>query len=274
MENKCFCEDCGAEDPDCLDLSVPTSCEEDYACVDHQCAYPKGWTCGMTYGKGDECNCNCGMQDPDCGNVRLDVVGCGEGNWSCHGGVCVTPACGNGYVDAKYGEECELGGLGCSSDCKCGRGWYVRGSNSTDCRSCLQNTFFLRVCAASTLTLRCHSVRRRNPGLDRGVRRDGLLRLGVQVPRGAPVQREQRAVHGVRERRPRGGRGLREDAVLQQLHVHVPQRLRVAGRPLRKGEQEEGGRRRHCCGRRRPDRRRPRACRCWSVSFPQVCHTS
>lgn len=66
----CDCN-CGARDPDCDDPEQAIyGCVAGSACLaDGSCELPvpTGWVCDVSvYGAGDECDCNCGIYDPDC----------------------------------------------------------------------------------------------------------------------------------------------------------------------------------------------------------------
>jgi hypothetical protein len=78
----CNCN-CGVQDPDCANLTLPTTCANDFACVDAACEYPKSWTCGKTYNKGSVCNCECGAYDPDCNNAANSITCTGAGTYTC-----------------------------------------------------------------------------------------------------------------------------------------------------------------------------------------------
>ncbi len=88
----CDC-DCGAYDPDCADPGqqvygclAGSACLEDGTCEQ---PVPAGWVCGWsTYAAGDECDCNCGLYDPDC-DVSSRVRNCGSGQVCSDDGSCV-----------------------------------------------------------------------------------------------------------------------------------------------------------------------------------------
>eukprot|EP00727_Mastigamoeba_balamuthi_P000228 m51a1_g10201 hypothetical protein (421) ;mRNA; f:49688-52318 len=93
---------CGIQDPDC-DLSprVPTSCHDDWQCINGICLVPPDWTCPWgEYGSGDGCQCLCGTYDPDCDTSTMGYV------YSCHllqicnyDGLCTARGCGNNVSD-------------------------------------------------------------------------------------------------------------------------------------------------------------------------------
>lgn len=142
----CDCE-CGAPDPDCAILdaegqpALPTTCDNARLCVAGHCAQPRTWTCApAAYGAGDGvCDCSCGALDPDCAAGNHSVLtGCASASaraWSCRppAGTCAPARCGNGYLDAAIGEECD-GGTGCRRDlCTCFPGYAPRAPRTVDC---------------------------------------------------------------------------------------------------------------------------------------------
>lgn len=88
----CDCN-CGAWDPDCdspdaqvYGCVVGSACLEDGSC---EVPVPAEWVCGAaTYGAGDECDCNCGVPDPDC-ETSSGVRNCQRGEACDAEGRCV-----------------------------------------------------------------------------------------------------------------------------------------------------------------------------------------
>lgn len=113
---------CGLPDPACADAARPTSCAENFVCVDNVCDHPRNWTCGPgLYGTGGACDCGCGAYDPDCDILGRPAENCPPGTvHSCRraDATCAVAKCGNGVVDLPLEEECD-GGLACSERCRC-----------------------------------------------------------------------------------------------------------------------------------------------------------
>jgi hypothetical protein len=109
----CDCA-CGAADPDCKDPSNPIAgcsslqkCDGGGKCVDK---VPAGWTCLPTqYDALDQCNCGCGVPDPDCAIGSFTVAGCKTGESCSAAGTC--QAC----VANCAGKSC--GDDGCGGTC-------------------------------------------------------------------------------------------------------------------------------------------------------------
>jgi hypothetical protein len=78
----CDCE-CGAYDPDCDDPGLPINgclaeetCNQNGECVGDP-GFPPEWTCdGTDYNDGENCDCECGTYDPDCGDPGLPIWNC------------------------------------------------------------------------------------------------------------------------------------------------------------------------------------------------------
>jgi uncharacterized protein (TIGR03382 family) len=88
----CDCN-CGAPDPDCANpAQVVSGCAPGSACLaDGTCEnpIPSGWICPVTrYGRGNECDCNCGAYDPDCAVRGARVLNCGAGGACAADGTC------------------------------------------------------------------------------------------------------------------------------------------------------------------------------------------
>lgn len=59
--------------------------------VDHD-RVPNAWTCDhAAWDEGANCNCECGLPDPDCDPGTAPVVGCTNGGDVCFNDACVTP---------------------------------------------------------------------------------------------------------------------------------------------------------------------------------------
>ena len=136
----CGTDSCGGSCGACLSGML---CTEGATCV------PATWTCDPAkYAAEDQCDCGCGVIDPDCGIGSFATLGCQDGEvctagkcvaivpaaWKCekpaygNGGIC---DCGCGAVDpdckvadaplagCKFGEKCaENGSCGpCKPDC-------------------------------------------------------------------------------------------------------------------------------------------------------------
>ncbi len=77
-------------------------------------AVPAEWTCDAGwYDAGDDCDCDCGVFDPDCDDRNLDVVNCAPGSTCNRDGTCKEPI-PEAWVCAsyQYGE-----GDRCNCDC-------------------------------------------------------------------------------------------------------------------------------------------------------------
>lgn len=105
--SRCDCG-CGAIDPDCESLGVDAcdKCDAPGSCSAQPCpsfinaesndrcdvpAPPPGWTCAAAaYGDGIECDCGCGVADPDCRDAEFTTcvrcLSCG-GHGACEGTV-------------------------------------------------------------------------------------------------------------------------------------------------------------------------------------------
>jgi hypothetical protein len=105
---------CGTKDPDCdLEESFLSGCGVGELCDPNgACApiAPSGWTCSPdAYGDGRDCNCECGLTDPDCSIATAAVFGCQYPGDACTNGSCgpCTPNCGTN----------NCGGDGCGGHC-------------------------------------------------------------------------------------------------------------------------------------------------------------
>lgn len=127
----CDCQ-CGGHDPDC-DLppnNNPLYCSGDVAqagqaCVNDLCTAPTDWTCAaadwdeLAQGTANpECNCNCGVADPDCDDAALPIAGCPAGQQCTAEGECDAVPGAWSCDDIWYDE----GGNGLQPycDCSCG----------------------------------------------------------------------------------------------------------------------------------------------------------
>ncbi|MBT9558711.1 MAG: hypothetical protein IV100_21955 [Myxococcales bacterium] len=112
-ESICDCE-CGAVDVDCKEKGAFMAgcdplevCNAEGLCEDK---VPADWTCDpYTFDAQDYCNCDCGVEDPDCGNPDAPIIGCAGQYDSCEQGACV--AC----EAACDGKSC--GSDGCGGSC-------------------------------------------------------------------------------------------------------------------------------------------------------------
>ena len=68
---------------------------------------PAGWTCPPQYYMDGICDCDCGAVEPECPTGHCFPFHVAE--------------CGNTILEDT--EECEVGGLGCSDDCRCAQGY-------------------------------------------------------------------------------------------------------------------------------------------------------
>eukprot|EP01105_Mastigella_eilhardi_P010724 TRINITY_DN2495_c0_g1_i11.p1 TRINITY_DN2495_c0_g1~~TRINITY_DN2495_c0_g1_i11.p1 ORF type:complete len:808 (+),score=89.13 TRINITY_DN2495_c0_g1_i11:2-2425(+) len=132
---ECNCG-CGNGDPDCKNASLPISgCQSGYVCNSVGACIIDGWTCiAGFYGASDGCDCNCGVVDADCSAASAPVYNCLNSTKTCSAnGTCVAPnLCGNWRVENA--ESCDSG-LGCTSNCSCGRGYksVAAGTLAVDC---------------------------------------------------------------------------------------------------------------------------------------------
>lgn len=90
-DDGCDCN-CGAYDPDCDDpRSAVYNCSPESTCLpDGSCEIPipSEWACGAEhYAAGDQCDCRCGLVDPDCG-PDVAVSNCGSAGFCSLEGTC------------------------------------------------------------------------------------------------------------------------------------------------------------------------------------------
>jgi len=93
---------------------------------------PSGWTCNPDwYAAGDDCDCGCGVVDPDCQNPNLGVYGCQDGQTCSDDGVCI----GAGQQPNPEPNEPDPSpsvSTGVPDDWTCNPGWYGVGDDC-DC---------------------------------------------------------------------------------------------------------------------------------------------
>ena len=108
---------CGAVDADCVDGCSGPGCRApdcDSCRAADGSAFPCGWTCPLErYQDGEQCDCGCGISDPDCRER-----GCSEAG-------CFAPACST-CSGASGGLECERG--------RCDRAYFADGVCDCGCR--------------------------------------------------------------------------------------------------------------------------------------------
>ncbi len=138
----CDCN-CGIVDPDCAVATLPVQgCKPGELCSDGKtCSKgaPSGWICEPAY--YDEtgskpawnpyfCDCGCGAPDPDCGDPKMAVLGCGAGlacnadgtcgacQPKCDGKTCGSDGCGKlcGVCNDPAAPICQFGT--CVDKCK------------------------------------------------------------------------------------------------------------------------------------------------------------
>ncbi len=101
---------CG--DDFCTEGESPETCPDD---CDGLFAVPDGWTCDAGwYGVGDDCDCNCGVRDPDCDDGRLQVLNCSPGSACLDDGSCEEP------IPSTWTCAPDSFGTGNECDCDCG----------------------------------------------------------------------------------------------------------------------------------------------------------
>ncbi|MBI2898174.1 MAG: hypothetical protein HYY06_31785 [Deltaproteobacteria bacterium] len=77
---------------------------------------PAGWTCSDSwYAAGDDCDCECGVRDPDCDDEDLGVHGCEAGQSCDSAGRCT----GDPDDSVPAGWTCNRGYYGASDGCDC-----------------------------------------------------------------------------------------------------------------------------------------------------------
>jgi len=102
-DGKCDCG-CGTADPDCTgtELAHCEVCDHSGSCNLATCpgridpadtttclAPPAGWTCSTwTYADGHQCECGCGIRDPDCADATAASCDNCLAQGSCAGGLC------------------------------------------------------------------------------------------------------------------------------------------------------------------------------------------
>jgi len=119
-----FCDcNCGAVDPDCSNaMNAVDGCLKGQTCgAMATCeGVPTAWTCDpakFNGGKGNGCDCGCGVEDPDCKLMPLETVsGCGMAE-TCTAGKCLPDAW---KCPAEYYDEDKAGPTDKVCDCGCG----------------------------------------------------------------------------------------------------------------------------------------------------------
>lgn len=114
----CDCE-CGAYDPDCDNAALrTTNCGIGGRCLtDGTCdvPIPAAWDCDPArYNNGQQCDCDCGVYDPDCDNPNARVVNCAAGARCQSDGTCTASiprdwTCRARYYHAEDGCDCDCG---------------------------------------------------------------------------------------------------------------------------------------------------------------------
>ncbi|MCC6619695.1 MAG: trypsin-like peptidase domain-containing protein [Deltaproteobacteria bacterium] len=100
------------EDGWCTGDETSATCPAD---CDGLFAVPAAWTCNPAwYAAGDDCDCACGVYDPDCDDPELRVINCQRGSGCFADGTCELP------VPATW--TCPIGWYGEGDDCDCGCG--------------------------------------------------------------------------------------------------------------------------------------------------------
>lgn len=95
--------------------------DEDYDSCEADCGAgpgvpPPGWTCDPSYYfVGDDCDCGCGIRDPDCDDPELRVYGCDDGEVCSDDGACVNPE-----MPASWTCDADWYAAGDDCDCQCG----------------------------------------------------------------------------------------------------------------------------------------------------------
>ena len=121
----CDCE-CGAYDPDCVDLKLRVvGCEGGAFCdAEGLCTLdpdpPEAWTCGRErFADGQRCDCECGAYDLDCLVTTTPIQGCEQGLICDLEGLCV-----ESVSEAPDGWSCSPEYYNAADDCDCGCGAY------------------------------------------------------------------------------------------------------------------------------------------------------
>jgi|GEM_PF-1214133 len=97
---------------DGVDAPIPTQCPGDCTGL---FLIPDSWSCSSRwYDAGDDCDCNCGAVDPDCGDTTLDVYNCAPGATCSAEGTC------SATVPDEWTCRRSWYGAGDDCDCRCG----------------------------------------------------------------------------------------------------------------------------------------------------------
>jgi hypothetical protein len=115
---------CGTVAPACGDgfCSGDETSESCAADCDELFAVPDMWTCNPSWwDAGDDCDCDCGVRDPDCDDPTLDVYNCAEGSTCNEDGTCAirvpdTWNCDDSWYNA--GDDCDCGCGAPDPDCE------------------------------------------------------------------------------------------------------------------------------------------------------------
>eukprot|EP00727_Mastigamoeba_balamuthi_P011800 m51a1_g7242 hypothetical protein (486) ;mRNA; r:111256-113941 len=127
----CQCECGSVVDPDCLDSTAAVfQCSPGVSLAQPLCNFAPGdapycadkWTCNSSmYNDGEVCNCQCGVQDPDCANTSRDT--------DCP----VNDFCDNNICSVPRRWACDLSWFNAKDECDCGCGVYDPDCDSTGC---------------------------------------------------------------------------------------------------------------------------------------------
>ncbi len=114
----CDCA-CGAYDPDCDNPALDTTncglggrCQPDGTC---DIPIPEAWTCQPSrFNNGQQCDCDCGVYDPDCDNPNARVVNCAQDATCQSDGTCTASipdewTCRSRYYGTDDGCDCNCG---------------------------------------------------------------------------------------------------------------------------------------------------------------------
>jgi hypothetical protein len=154
-DGRCDCG-CGAPDPDCVgqDLAHCQTCNSAGSCNLADCpgridpadvtaclAPPAGWTCtAATYGDGHQCECGCGIPDPDCASSSVGSCENCLAVGSCAKGLCPSTilAGDNAHCGVPPLWTCDASSWG-DGVCDCGCGVVdvdCPDASATSCQAC------------------------------------------------------------------------------------------------------------------------------------------
>ncbi len=108
---------CAGNAPRCGDdfCNEPESVETCPRDCDGVFAVPDGWTCSPAwYGARDDCDCDCGLRDPDCDLPNMRILNCARGSRCDANGQCTVPlpetwACNWSFFNANDDCDCNCG---------------------------------------------------------------------------------------------------------------------------------------------------------------------